>query len=461
MPLGITQKTDGAYQPPRWHLIYYVLASFDLLTIIATFVLNFATLTLYTNSVDENNRWATRAGMVSDLSLALIRVNGPGNDIFQSHDADQEQHRLAQHHAQFVALHLKITQELQAITALPLQQSLAEHLQRVHAFENALLEEANHIFTFYRQQDMVNAGKHMAIMDQHFASASHALSELNQKIRSQQTNLLNADIKKAQALSRYEYVIIGTILMMVMGIVFYGRLLSRKMKASDAQIRHLLAHNKGIVDTCQEGILTITEQGVIESINPAGARLFEYNEQELIGKNVMMLLGFQEPSMLQNVLLHEPTNANGSPASNTNISLTGQKKSGVPFPITVSTGKMLLSDARAPALYVITVHDVTLPQQLQNHLTEAKNKAEAANAAKSYFLANMSHEIRTPMAGVIGMLDLIAYGELSSKQQQYMGLAQTSAKGLLVIINDILDFSKIEAGKLSIDTIDFHLRDLS
>jgi len=90
-----------------------------------------------------------------------------------------------------------------------------------------------------------------------------------------------------------------------------------------------------------------------------------------------------------------------------------------------------------------------------------RDRAEAANRAKSQFLANMSHEIRTPMNAVLGMVQLLGKTELTLRQHDYVEKTQQAARSLLGIINDILDFSKIEAGKMSLDIQPFSLEKLA
>ncbi len=97
----------------------------------------------------------------------------------------------------------------------------------------------------------------------------------------------------------------------------------------------------------------------------------------------------------------------------------------------------------------------------EEELRIARDKAEAADRAKSAFLARMSHELRTPMNGVVGMADLLIERELDDEAMLYSETIRNSGQALLEIINNILDFSKLEAEKLELREDVFDLEQLA
>jgi CheY-like chemotaxis protein len=62
------------------------------------------------------------------------------------------------------------------------------------------------------------------------------------------------------------------------------------------------------------------------------------------------------------------------------------------------------------------------------------------------------------MTGVLGMLDLVLLGNLEAEQREFINVARTSARSLVLILNDILDITKIEMGKFTIEANPFSLR---
>jgi len=88
-------------------------------------------------------------------------------------------------------------------------------------------------------------------------------------------------------------------------------------------------------------------------------------------------------------------------------------------------------------------------------LTEARDRAEIANVAKSRFLSNVSHELRTPLNGVIGMAEVMASGELSPIQRSRLDVLRESSANLLRLIERLLQVTRLERKEVLVDRVVF------
>ncbi|PUA27974.1 MAG: hypothetical protein B0W54_15825 [Cellvibrio sp. 79] len=231
-----------------------------------------------------------------------------------------------------------------------------------------------------------------------------------------------------------------------------ARIVESERVATEKELRM-----RTVMDNVGEGIITVDERGIIESFNHAASKIFGYLPEDVIGKNITLLIpenmrAAHEAGMRRFLSGGDPVVV-GKPS----IELPGLRKNGTTFQLELTINAMSLGDH---FLFVGIARDISDRKQAELKLRLAKQQAEHANQAKSDFVANMSHEIRTPMNAVLGMAQLLARTALSAEQKKYLDMISSSGKSLLGILNDILDFSKIEAGKMELAPVQFALNDV-
>ncbi len=209
-----------------------------------------------------------------------------------------------------------------------------------------------------------------------------------------------------------------------------------------------------VLDTMVDGLIVIDERGRIESFNAAAEVLFGYGAEQVVGRNISMLM--PEPYARQhNGYLARYLRTNEARVVGQRRELVGRRVDGSTFPIELGVSEIRREDwsgrGGGERLFIGLIRDITERKRAENAIMAAKTQAEMANRGKSEFLANMSHELRTPLNAILGFAEIIRdrlFGtDALDKYAEYGKDIHDSGSHLLEVINDVLDMSKIEAGR--------------
>ena len=194
-----------------------------------------------------------------------------------------------------------------------------------------------------------------------------------------------------------------------------------------------------VLENITDGIITISERCIIQSVNPAIEKMFGYTKEELVGQHTKMLFP------------HEPCAdciAGGSVCLKSDLCyIKNHVLNSLDYAATRKDGSFFYVESglsefsiEGETIGVLMVHDITQRKKVEK--------------LKNEFISTVNHEIRTPLTSIQGSLGLIlsnAFGVMPEKVKELLNIANSNSFRLLNLINDILDIEKIEAGKMTFD----------
>lgn len=219
---------------------------------------------------------------------------------------------------------------------------------------------------------------------------------------------------------------------------------------------------QGFLEFAPDSIIIIDSTGEIKIVNSQAEILFGYKREEIIGKEIEILMPSRYRSVHHGHLQNYVKNPKVGPIG-VGMNIYGLNKNGKEFPVKIRLNFITSNEG----LFISAdIRDVTKQNEIERELketTETAKKvaqiAESAMQSKQQFLSNMSHEIRTPMTAIIGFTKVLLKTDLTENQKEYLTAIKTSGDSLLVLINDILDLAKVDAGKMIFEKSPFNMNE--
>ncbi len=201
-----------------------------------------------------------------------------------------------------------------------------------------------------------------------------------------------------------------------------------------------------IIDSAVDGIITISSRGLIESINPAALKLFQFDEEEVLGQNVKMLMPNphrdQHDQYLRN---YKKTGV--KKVIGLGREVEGRRKDGTQFPFLLSISESVVNGILN---YTGIIHDIS-DRHRAEEFARVISKEKHLNELKSRFISMASHEFRTPLSTIASSASLVKRydtEDTADKKEKHLDRIQNMVDHLTTMLNDFLSISKIEEDKM-------------
>ena len=336
----------------------------------------------------EANDLHRLSGNFDALVETWRNLNRPGNDVLENYEVDKQRAAFDEYAEKFEAASDVVREWTRGNRVLT---PLLDALEVERGIITVLAQE---IFDFTEQRETLRlsmapeeeireketeAAKRMAVMDQRFQDGLDYILKSNDAVLELEQDL---EIQQRDNFKRLYMMLLVALIASALS----AQLLRRTMRQREA-LSDSAARINTIMDNVIDGIVTVDENGRIESINPTAEGMFKYDADELLGRDFSMLLyeGCQH--------IYRDHLSSGAelviPSFDTNeCEMRGRRPDGSTFPIEL-------------ALTRVVVHGRELVIHLVRDITERKRADERQRLAASVFENTSEGILITDVEGMI------------------------------------------------------------
>jgi PAS domain S-box-containing protein len=228
---------------------------------------------------------------LDSLAGAWRDLNRPGNDVLENYEVAQQRVALAMYRDRYAAVRAAVQRRVAGDSVL------APLIAALEPARDTLVELAENILELAEQREALRVAQAAAeLISEKETAAASAMARMDQTFQSGLDVLLQAGtvvITQERALEALQGDNFRRLYVMLLVMLLVSALTLELIRHSMRQRQELhdgALRINTIVNNVVDGIVTVDEDGTIESINQSAERMFDYGESEVLGREFTVLL---------------------------------------------------------------------------------------------------------------------------------------------------------------------------
>jgi len=219
-----------------------------------------------------------------------------------------------------------------------------------------------------------------------------------------------------------------------------GLLLTReRLRRGQAaeELSQNLARTRSILDTAVDGFISIDERGRIEGVNAAAEAMFGYSEEELVGRNVKVLM--PEPYREEHDgYLERYLETGKKKIIGIGREVVGLRKDGTVFPLELAVSEVEMEGERA---FIGTVRDISERRRLEEQFLQSQKMEAVGRLA-----GGVAHDFNTLLSSILGYAEMVldSLPPEAGKSRRAAEQIRRSADRGAALTRQLLTFSRQE-----------------